>query len=184
MCRESNLEKNLQSGHRLRFQDDGSFRVLALSDFQEGLDCDARTLAALRALTEAAKPQLVVLCGDNIDHTKIHTADELQRYLAMICAEFEERHIPWAHVNGNHDHDLTVPAGEQMAVYTSFPMCVTKTVEGIHGSTNWFLPIWSPDGSAPMAGVWGLDSNNSRAAKNFPPPASSGGKPYTQPTLV
>ena len=31
---------------------------------------------------------------------------------------------------------------------------------------------------------WNTYSNNSRAAKNFPPPAPSGGKPYTQPTLV
>ena len=112
MYREGNLEENLRSRHPLTFQADGTFRVLVLSDLQEGLDCDLRTLAALRALTEAAQPQLVVLCGDNLDHTKIRTADELKRYLAMICAGFEERRIPWAHVNGNHDHDLAIPPKE------------------------------------------------------------------------
>ena len=49
--------------HTLRFHEDGSFRILMVSDIQDKLEYDPRTFAGLDAIVEAAKPDLVILGG-------------------------------------------------------------------------------------------------------------------------
>ena len=92
--------------HTLRFREDGSFRILMVSDLQDKLEYDPRTLAGFDAIVEAAKPDLVILGGDNVDGRKLKPYDEFIKYMDIFTAPLEKRKIPWMHIFGNHDYDV------------------------------------------------------------------------------
>lgn len=151
----------------LRFRN-GKYRILMISDFQEGLENDGRTLACIDRLIDHTSPDLVVLGGDICHGDRIKTADELEKYLTVFTSPMEKRGIPWCNVFGNHDHDVPLPDGDIQAVYESFPHCVSKHEDGITGETNFVLPVLSSDGSRIAYAVWGLDSNNLISDAGFP----------------
>ena len=100
--------KNLYTKQELRFSEDGTFKILMLSDIQETLDYDERSLRSMDALIEREQPDLVLLGGDICNGLVLKTAQELSDYLDIFTAPMEKRGIPWAHVFGNHDHDIPV----------------------------------------------------------------------------
>lgn len=154
------LEYNLSSKHPLRFNDSGKLKILQLSDIQESLDYNPETLSALDRLVDREVPELVVLCGDNCNGHSIKSCDELRRYLEIFTSPMEKRHIPWAHVFGNHDHDMCIDGVEQALIYESFDYCISKHTDGIGGTTNFVIPIMSSDMSRIAYNVWGLDTGN------------------------
>lgn len=147
---------------RLSFRADGTFRILCLSDFQETYDqFDPRTLAGVNAVLDQEKPDLIVLCGDNCNGPAIHSSGDLKKYLIKMTEPFVRRNIPFCHVNGNHDYDADVPMDEQLSIYQSIPGCLTETVPGIPGWTNFCLPLFSSDKKSIVSAVWGLDTGHS-----------------------
>lgn len=156
----TNLQRNLYTKHPLRFGKDGRFKLLQISDLQENLDYDVRTLDGFCRLLDAEKPDLVILGGDNCDGHRLKDGDELRAYLDIFAAPLEERQIPWAHVFGNHDHDLQMDDVEQTEIYESYPYCVSKHTEGIGGVTNFVLPVLASDSDRIAYAVWGLDTGN------------------------
>lgn len=148
--------------NKLTFRPDGTFRILFLSDFQETYEeFDPRTMAGVNAVLDAEKPDLVVLCGDNCNGPAIHSSDDLRRYLGRMLEPLVSRAIPFAHVNGNHDYDAAVPMDEQMRIWQAVPGCMTETVPGIPGWTNFCIPLFSSDGERIVSAVWGLDTGHS-----------------------
>lgn len=158
------LEYNLFCKHSLRFRPDGTFKVLMLSDIQESADFNPRSRASIEALLDAAQPDMVVLGGDNCFGPDIHSLSDFKTFLDELAALFETRRLPWAHIFGNHDHDLTHELGldiyEQQALYEQYKWCVSKHTEGIHGVTNFMLPVYKHDGNEVAFAVWCLDTNN------------------------
>ena len=75
------LKQNLYTKKPLKFGVDRKFRVLMLSDIQETLNYDRRTLYAMDKIVEAAKPDLVVLGGDNENGKKFETVEQFKEYL-------------------------------------------------------------------------------------------------------
>ncbi len=154
-----NLEYNLISKHTLKFGENEKFRILMMSDLQENLDYNPRTLRDMDRLIERVKPDFVMLGGDNCNGHTIKWANELTDYLNIFAVPMEKRGIPWAHIYGNHDHELAISSLEQSLIYESYPHCVSKHTEGIHGSSNFVLPVMSGDGSEVKFALWALDTN-------------------------
>lgn len=155
------LSKNLESKHKLKFNEYGKFKILQLSDIQETLNYNEKTLENIEKIIDVTKPDLVILAGDNCDGLKLNTKEELERYLTIFTFPMEKRKIPWAHVFGNHDHDLPVDDLEKQLVYEKFKYCISKHTENdIYGTTNFVLPIWSHDLKNITFNVWGIDTNN------------------------
>ena len=127
----------------LSFRSDGTFRVLMMSDLQESPHYDPRSLRSVEALLEEGDPDLVILGGDNCFGPEIHGEEDLKQFLDIFTAPMEKRGIPWAHVFGNHDHDVPIPADRHQALYESYPHCLSSHVEGIHGMTNFMLPVFN-----------------------------------------
>ena len=151
------LSENLFLKHELRFHD-GKFRILLFSDSQDGTHYDRRTPAAIDAIVEREKPDLVLLDGDNV--TYCDTVDEFRATLSAFVEPMEKRQIPWAHVFGNHDEERNpISKREQNAIYQSFPYCISKDASGIHGVSNHVLPIKASRGDRIAFAVWGLDAN-------------------------
>lgn len=162
------LEHNLYTKHPLRFGVDGKFKILQVSDIQENLNYDARSLDGLQRLLDAESPDLVILGGDNCDGHKLKDGEELRAYLDIFAAPLETRRIPWAHVFGNHDHDLPMDDAEQTKIYESYSCCVSKHTVGIGGVTNFVLPVLASDSDNIAYAVWGLDTGNCIHTSDIP----------------
>jgi len=148
--------------HTLRFDENGEFRVLILSDVQADPPAPSEyTLKVIRDVTEREDPDLVVFTGDN----SVGCTDEetLRVYLTAVTAYMEENEIPWAHVFGNHDDEDGLSRERQQAVYESFPYCVSQTGPAdVQGVSNYILPVYSSDTTKtdPIFAVWGIDTGN------------------------
>ncbi|MBE6659258.1 MAG: hypothetical protein E7604_12565 [Ruminococcaceae bacterium] len=159
------IHELLTTKHPLHFSENGKFRIMMLSDIHGGRGFAAdETHDAVEALVAAAKPDLVIIAGDICGPGYIHaeTTDDVRHVLDSITAPMERRHIPWAHVYGNHDDNYGVPNEVQQPVYESYPYCISKAgPDDIDGTGNYFLPVYAHDGDDVLFGVWGLDSHHS-----------------------
>ncbi len=151
--------KPFTTKHPLRFREDGTFRVLMLSDIQESAHYDPRSLRSLEVLMEEGDPDLVIWGGDNCFGPEITCEEDLQQFLDIFTMPMEKRKIPWAHVFGNHDHDAPIAIERQQELYERYPMCVSDhTGPEVHGKSNFVLPIRNRKGQIVLA-VWGMDTN-------------------------
>ncbi len=163
----NNLEKNIYTKHELKFDSNGNFKILMMSDIQETLNYDVRTLEAMDKLIEKTNPNLIILGGDNCDGTILKTEEELKKYLDIFTRPMEKRKIPWAHVFGNHDHDVEIDDITKTKIYEKFKYCISKHTEDIYGTTNFVLPIKSSKNDNIVFNIWGLDSNNEIKTSNM-----------------
>lgn len=143
---------------QLRFDAQGSFKILAISDIQECCAYDPRSFANIERLLDAERPDLVLLIGDNCNGPKITTEAELREYIALVAAPFETRGIPWAQVWGNHDHDVCLDKDLHQSLYMACPHNLSSSAPGVSGQSNFVLPILASASDAPVFCVWGLDS--------------------------
>ncbi len=149
--------------HTLRFHDDGSFRILMISDIQEKLDYDERSLRGLNLMLDEVKPDLVILGGDNVDGRYLKPYDELCKYLDIFTEPMESRRIPWMHVYGNHDYDCGVPVPEQQKLYEAYPYCISSHVDGIPGVSNFMVPVLAHDSDSVAYAIYAFDSKHKEA---------------------
>lgn len=167
----------LNNGIVLRAREDGSFKVLILSDVQcysAAAIKNSGTLDAIEAMVEAEDPDLVLFLGDN--SWSCNTAALLREYLTVMVKPIEDREIPWAHIYGNHDsennepHYTAISKEEQQAVYEEFAYCISKSgPEELTGVGNYVLPVLEHDSDKIAFNVWGLDS----LMYNYPRPNKS-----------
>ncbi len=140
----------------LRFNKEGGFRILILTDAHHAPLTGKETIRAMGSLIDRTKPDLVFLDGDNIaGHA---TEQDCRDMIADVVSPMEERGIPWAHVYGNHDKTPLFSKSFQQALYESHPHCLSQSgPEGIPGVGNYYIPIQAEDGR-PAFIIWALDS--------------------------
>lgn len=156
----NNLERNLFLKHELKFNKNGKFKILMMSDIHETLNYNEKTLKSMERLIEKTDPDLVILGGDNCDEVNMKTQDELKKYLDIFSKPMEKRKIPWAHIFGNHDHDMKLNDIDETKTYEEYDYCVSKHTEDIYGTTNFVLPIKHSYNERIAFNVWGIDTNN------------------------
>ena len=157
---DSNLESNLFLKKELKFNSSGKFKILTLSDIQETLNYDKRTLEGINRIIKTEKPDLVIIGGDNCDGTVLKTEDELRKYLDIFSEPMESRKILWAHIFGNHDHNIELDDIRKTKIYEEYKYCISKHTENIYGTTNFVLPIKYSNKNEIAFNIWGIDSNN------------------------
>ncbi len=168
------LPEELRSKLPLRFDGNGRFRILMMSDMHYAPDRDPRTIQLMHRLIETQKPDFVMLGGDNT--TGKATNGEFDLLLSEIAAPMEDRHIPWAHVFGNHDISKEVSKEYQQGEYEKYPYCLSKTGRPeLPGVGNYFLPVYGVNDEV-LFGIWGLDSHQDFATPSVP--FEFGGDPY------
>ena len=122
----------------------------------------------MNKLIEKEKPDLVILGGDNCDGTVLKTEQELRDYIKIFSEPMESKKIPWAHVFGNHDHDIEIDDIQKTKIYEEYEYCISKHTEDIYGTTNFVLPIKHSNKNEIAFNIWGLDSNNQIITANIP----------------
>lgn len=159
-----NTKKNLY------FNDLGKFKIMIFSDIRMPKAVDEKIVANMERLLDQEQPDFVILGGDVHDGT-ISNAAELRTVLDALNAPLEEREIPWCHTfgvrtEGTQTAKTGFPRAAQMAVYQSYPYCLSVSGEDhVYGESNYVLPIRiddkDNDATNDRAGfhIWLMDAN-------------------------
>ncbi len=145
---------------KLCFGDDGKFRILHISDIQDGPFLLNVTSDFIKGVLEETQPDLVVLGGDNVSGgsciTDGLTAVAIDRFMSI----FEDAGVPVAMVFGNHDAEGLATREDMMAMYEKYDCFVGCAGEDLSGCGNYNLPIYSADGENILYNLWMIDSLN------------------------
>ena len=152
---------------KLQFNDDGSFRIMQISDIQDGTVLTPATKQFLKEVVIEAEPDLIVLTGDNISagsaSVGIKAIDKqlVKKAIDNFMSVFEEIGVPVAVSFGNHDAEKIVTKEEQMEIYMSYDCCVAiDDGEALYGCGTYNLPIYSSKDAEKIAyNIWMFDSN-------------------------
>lgn len=152
---------------KLQFDNDGNFRIMQISDVQDGTVLTPAAKKFIKEVVNDAQPDLIVLTGDNISAGAatigIHAIDKqlVKRGIDNYMSVLEEIGIPVAIVFGNHDAEEIVTKEEQMEIYTSYDCCVAiDEGDALYGCGTYNLPIYSSKNAEKVAyNLWMIDSN-------------------------
>lgn len=163
---------------QLRFHEDGSFKIMQMSDFQDFVndekpEVNPRSIELMTKAIAQEEPDLVVMTGDQIGGNM--NAEQLQDYITQMVAPLEAAEVPWLVTYGNHDEDATDALAEgwnkirQLDFYRTFPHNVNQaSMSGAqatdeNGNTiavgDMNILIYDNKGETPLYNVWALDSN-------------------------
>ncbi|MBQ9913211.1 MAG: metallophosphoesterase [Clostridia bacterium] len=148
--------------HKLQFREDGTFKILQLSDIQDNLYLQPLTKNFIIDLLDRTEPDLVVLTGDNIGPNKALTKWGNRRLINNVMEIFEEREVRVAAVFGNHDAENRLSKDEQFDVYNEY-LCFMgyeyEETKALSGCGTYNLPVMSSkDGSKTVFNLWFFDS--------------------------
>ena len=161
-------EALLESKHKLYYNDDGSFKVMTLSDLHMNVNGDATNVQEvkdrIKLLVDRENPDLIVLTGDNV----IGAGSEavLRADIDAIVSYIEEKQIPWCHVYGNHDREGGMSNEKQQPIFESYEYCISKTGPDITGVGNYVHGIYNKDGTL-GAVIYFLDSGSSNSTYTY-----------------
>lgn len=158
----------------LEFREDGTFHVLHITDLQEGVHPKKDTLRLLHALLDTAKPDLVILTGDQLKGYlpafRLLGKESVQNTLHMLTEPMEKRGIPYAVTFGNHDLQCGLSNEEQAAIYRSYPYCICPAEE--QGAGTFYLKIRNSRGAEELR-FYLVDSGNKTVHGQYAPPAAT-----------
>lgn len=145
----------------LKFHSDGKFKIMMISDLQDKLPVNEKTIRLLRCLLKDEKPDFVIMAGDQCEGG-IKSADTFRKFVSVISEPMESAGIYWSHIFGNHDDENSGECGKcaQQLVYEGFPHCLSEAgPQDIGGVGNYVLPVSAHDGDDIVFNIWALDSN-------------------------
>ncbi len=153
----------------LKFNDDGKFTILNISDIQDGYPLNSLTKDYIEKTVDKVNPDLIVLTGDNISGYDVPEEEDAENAIRAFMDIFEERNIKVAAVFGNHDDEETKSTKEhQLSVYESYDCYVGKKgfcVADRVGTYN--LPIMKSDGSGYGFNLWLTDSGTYNTENDY-----------------
>ncbi|WP_432547404.1 metallophosphoesterase family protein [Kineococcus sp. SYSU DK004] len=146
---------------RLRFADDGTFRVVQFNDTQDSHRTDVRTIELIERTLDQEEPGFVVVNGDVVNGD-METERQVQQAYHNVVLPMEERRIPWAITFGNHDEDSAPVTGMTepriRAFLGGYRWYVGSTADGVRGDSNQVLRIRSRSSRRTAFALWLLDS--------------------------
>ena len=142
----------------LKFNSDGHFRILMMSDFHGKPEYNPKLKAGIEALVDYAKPDFVMLGGDECCGV---SEDVFRAYINDVLEPVTKRSIPFGHVFGNHDSEWNMTNPQLQKIYDEFELnCSEAGPEDVSGTGNYVLPIYSADGEDVKYHLWALDSHS------------------------
>lgn len=163
------VKELLETKHKLYYNDDGSFKVMTLSDLHMNVDGNAAAVQSvkdrIKLLVDRENPDLVIFTGDNVISSG--SEEKLRRNIDAIVSYIEEKQIPWCHVYGNHDRERSLSNAEQQKIYESYEYCISKAgPEDVTGVGNYVHGIYNKDGSL-GAVIYLLDTGTSNGTYTY-----------------
>jgi len=159
---KARLEELFSNKTDLRFDENGEFRVMILSDLHipaSGLP--GEVIGYIRKIIDKEDPDFVILNGDNVVDSSIENQKTFQRALKSLTSLLETKGIYWMHVFGNHDGEMKFSMEEQQTVYESYDYCLSKDTEkALTGVGNYVIPIYGSTDDEVKFVLWGIDSGS------------------------
>ena len=144
----------------LKFNKDGKFTILNISDIQDGYPLNPLARDYIEKTLDKVNPDLVVLTGDNISGYDIPEKEDAEKAIREYMDIFQAKNIKVAAVFGNHDDEETKATKEfQLSVYESYDCYVGEKgfcIKDRVGTYN--LPVMKSDGSGYGFNLWLTDS--------------------------
>ena len=142
---------------RLRFDENGSFVILHLTDWHSDYPLPAVHKQLVLESIAAAKPDLVVLGGDMSEASP----EDQPAAIKEICDIFVQGEIPFVITFGNHDylHEYTID--EMFAFYQTYGdkyFIGADEKPELFGCGTCSLPVYSNDGSRVAFNIYCFDS--------------------------
>ena len=173
------LAESEKQDTQLRFNADGKFKIMMVSDFQDYINdekknVNPKSIDLLNKAIEQENPDLLVITGDMIGGDM--NGEQLQEYIRQMVAPMEEHQLPWLITYGNHDEDAKAALDEgwnkikQLDYYRSFAYNLNVPsmsgeekldANGVNTSAvgDMYVLIYDHEGQKPLYNVWALDSN-------------------------
>ncbi len=158
---------------RLCFREDGTFRILNLSDFQDDARLSELTAAFVKKSLEEYQPDVVVLTGDNIAGYWCFNAKASEQAIRSFMDIFEEAGVPVAYVFGNHDDQGgALSKEEQIKIYNEYSVSLgvdeAATGNDLSGAGTYFVPVYeSPSSDKVKFVLWMFDSGSDDAMEEI-----------------
>lgn len=156
----SGYAANKGEENTLRFNKDGKFTILNLSDIQDCYPIKTLSKKYIEDTVDMVKPDLIILTGDNISGYDIPEEKDAELAIREFMDIFEERNIKVAAVFGNHDDEETKSTKEhQLSVYETYDCYIGEKgfcIKDRIGTYN--LPIMKSDNSGYGFNLWMIDS--------------------------
>ena len=127
----------------LQFDENGNFKVMVLADIQTGYPVPDDMITFIYESVDFAQPDLIVLCGDNINTEEVEAYDDVFNAL-------DRTGVPYTAVLGNHDEESSggLTRDEIIERYASYENCLVYDADpSLHGAGTHNLPVLSSDGS-------------------------------------
>lgn len=138
----------------MKFNNDGKFKIMQITDMQDGAKVSVDTVKLIESAVKAEKPDLVVYTGDQIKgydrsykgKSKKRLEQILKNTIDTLLKPVTSRNIPFAVTFGNHDCQTGISNKEQLEnIYKSYPCCIGEQAEGIDGAGTLNIPIKASD---------------------------------------
>lgn len=99
----------------LRFDEQGNFKILQMTDIQFINYIDDESIAVMDATIEYANPDLIVVTGDQISPEYLGgQSGKARKICKQITGYFDSKEIPWTLCFGNHDGAMGVLSKKEM----------------------------------------------------------------------
>ena len=113
----------------LSFNSNGKFKIMIITDIQDGLHVSSYTMALITKALDSEKPDLVILGGDNIcgfAPSLYFSAKHVRQSISTFLKPITDQNIPFCVVFGNHDANRAMSKTEQMGYFLSFDQCYAQ----------------------------------------------------------
>ena len=141
---------------QLKFDENGNFKILVLADIQTGYPVPDDMITFIYESVDFAKPDVIVLCGDNINTEEVEAYDE-------VFGALDRTGVPYTAVLGNHDQESSggLTRDEIIARYASYENSLVYDADpSLHGAGTHNLPVLTSDGSKIGFNLWMFDTGD------------------------
>lgn len=160
------------NGPTLRFREDGTFRILQLTDMhlQQIVGRNATSLALAKDLIEREKPDLIAFTGDiSCDGSAQQMVSRLETLLNVV----EPFGIPYTYTMGNHEtdrHNGQSRHGALAEFLLARPLCIFDPGDAKLGMGNYEVHVYPHDGGGrPAWALYHLDGHSSHVPYHLAP---------------
>ena len=164
----------------LKFNSDGKFTILNLSDTQDDHYPAYDMVNFVKLAIDETNPDLIVFSGDIVEDNRagdIGSDDQLLKEGVVVDGDpgqtrenvkiaceavfgyAEEKGIPFAIAQGNNDYKSGLSTAEWLELYATYENCLNvDESEDVDGRIDYNLEIKSSDGSKTAFNVWLMDN--------------------------
>lgn len=150
--------------HSLKFNLDGDFTILQFTDLHyfSDDDNDIMTQRLQIQLIQKVKPDLVIITGDAVQGAVAATnPGGFEKSWRRFTKPMTDAKIPYAYILGNHDAEGDLDRLQIVKLDQTNPWSVKQDSEGIPGTTNFMIPIFSSRNQYELAAnLWMFDSGS------------------------